>query len=148
MAGQKSIDRDERLIASLPAEFRAVADWAWNRVGAETARECARLGMDPLTARETAARVAALVAKNVYSSVTWYRRSKQLGVRPISALLLALAPAIAAAQPAPASAAAPFTLETCSSMVAESLLVTGGLALAAFIAGIAVWWICGPRRER
>jgi hypothetical protein len=102
MSAERSIATQEKQLEQFPPELRNLSDWCWYAVRPALEGTCRQLGFPPLTAAATAARVARMVASQIYTDLKILRQATTAPGAVFVFALLVLAPALAAAQTLPA----------------------------------------------
>jgi hypothetical protein len=70
------ITKYERMLQSLPREFRQLAEWGWSRLREDITREAMKAGAEPHLAASMGARLARMVVGQVYQDIALARQLK------------------------------------------------------------------------
>lgn len=68
------INKYERMLQSMPREFRQLAEWGWTRLRNDITNEAAKAGAEPHLAAAIGARLARLVVGQVYQDISLARQ--------------------------------------------------------------------------
>lgn len=74
----KRVNKQERQLMALPSDFRKLATWAWTELKPTLEKHALDQDMDPILARQLAARLARLVVTQMYGDITRARVVKRI----------------------------------------------------------------------
>jgi hypothetical protein len=74
----KRVNNQERQLMALPSDFRKLATWAWTELRPTLEKHALEQHMDPVLAKQLAARLSRLVASQMYGDITRARVVKRI----------------------------------------------------------------------